>query len=243
MNFLKKLFKRNKPSIETSIETDVSNKEYTSPSSLVYKQEKIVVPDAYSMKPIDPNKPTILLMDDFTGITQLLLSELQRVQYEEVDTGFNIILCTGLFAAFSAKKLLETDQSLDIAFLDITLGGIIDGVEYDGIDIAIMIKKKYPNCIIKFVTGHTLNKHNPEIFKFIQKFENFFKTDICEITDICFKNNKTQIYEHVIPKNGNRVESMGYAIQEYRELEKHIIHKDESLRKNISQVIKDFEHA
>ncbi len=79
-----------------------------------------------------------------------------------------------------------------------------------------MLKKQSPECIIKFITGHTLNRHNPEIFQFIKKFEDFFKLPIDETEIVKFKEIDMEVYKHIINKNSNRVESLGATIQNYK---------------------------
>ncbi len=222
---------------------------YTNPSELQPPLNKIIIPDTYSFKKINSLKPTILLMDDFSGIPQLLVSELKRIPDMSIDDNFNIILSTGIFAAFSVEKLLKTDQKIDIAFLDITIGGVINNVEYDGIDVAIMIKQKYPDSIIKFITGHTLNKHNPEIFKFIEKFETFFNVKIDETVNLKDGSDDVEVYEHIIQKNGDRQQAMKLALNEYYDLKNialgedisnSVIKKGENIRESMKAAIHEY---
>jgi len=194
---------------------------YTSPDELKIDEQEIVIPDVKFCEPEIQGRPNILIMDDFIGMAHVIKDELERVQCCNVHDHFNTITATGNYAAFSVEKYLKNpDKRIDVAILDITLGGVINSIEYDGIDTAIMLKEHNPNCVIRFITGHTLNKRNPEIFKFMHKFEDFFKASIDETKMITFNNNKTLIYKHVIHKNGNRVEALGDLIQEYNDLHK-----------------------
>lgn len=189
---------------------------YKNPKSIQPVDYKAVVPAAELPDNFDPDKPTILIMDDFIGMAQLLYDELARVKCCDVRENFNTMLATGSFAAFTVKNMLKIGEPpIDIAFLDITLGGVIKGKEYDGIDIAILVKKYYPNCVIRFVTGHTLNRHNPEIFQFIKKFEEFFNEKIDDTHIVTYRGEERELYKHIINKNGNRVESLGATIQEF----------------------------
>jgi len=191
------------------------------PEDLNIIQPNIILEDLIFCPPEKEGKPYILIMDDFEGMVQLVKDELQRVQCCNIREDYNIILSMGQYAAFKVERFLkEPNRTIDIAILDITLGGVIDGVEYDGVDIAIMLKTHNPNCVIKFLTGHALNKHNPEIFKFIEKFENFFKVPMTETKYITFKEKKIEMYKHIINKNGNRVAAMGDLLQEYVDLQK-----------------------
>jgi len=188
---------------------------YTSPVSLEPVNYKTVIPKVTKFSN-DPLKKNILIMDDFEGMAILIKDELQRVQCCDVSKMFNIILSTGSFAAFTVKDFIKNeDVKIDVALLDITLGGVIEGLEYDGVDVAIMLKESNPDCVIRFVTGHTLNRHNPEIFKFIQKFENFFKVKIDEMVTQTHNGIQQTVYKHVINKNGNRVEALGSTLQEF----------------------------
>ncbi len=188
---------------------------YDSPIDLGEVDYKTVIPEVTKLT-YDPSKKNILIMDDFEGMALLIKDELKRVQCCDIDKTFNIILSTGSFAGFTVKQFLENeDIKIDIALLDITLGGVIEGVEYDGVDIAIILKKYNPDCVIRFVTGHTLNRHNPEIFKFIKKFESFFDVKIDETKLLIHKGEEQHVYKHVINKNGNRVEALGSTIQEF----------------------------
>lgn len=170
----------------------------------------------------DKNKKTILIMDDFDGMAQLIKDELISAECCQAEKNFNILLSSGLFAGFSIKNLLKNEPELivDIAFLDITLGGIVNGEELDGIDIAILLKERNPKTLIKFVTGHTLNKHNPEIFKFISKFENTFNVKMDEIKEMSHtKDNNNaiiKVYKHIINKTSNRRELLEITLLEYK---------------------------
>jgi len=200
---------------EEEIECD-----YLKPMELGSNNHEIIIPEI-NINGLDKNKKNIFIMDDFDGMGSLIKDEIKHVSCINIPEQFNIILDTGTFAGFSLRNLLNVkkDLKIDLAFLDITLGGIVNGEELDGIDIAILLKKRNPNCLIKFVTGHTLNKHNPEIFKFIQKFEETFKVKMDEIEEkeyfVNGKNKTIPIYKHVINKTSNRRDLLEIAVCEY----------------------------
>lgn len=192
--------------------------EYTRPSEIVFTEPKIDVPDVHIVVDnLEKNKPVILIMDDFPGMTRLLIDELERVQCCNVFDNFTVITAEGDYAAFAVEKFLDDPHmpKVDVAFLDITLGGVIRGIEYDGIDVGIMIKKSNPDSVIRFVTGHTLNKKNPEIFKFMEKFENHCGMPMDETYEAVSNYGPETIYKHVINKNGNRVFLLGSTLEEY----------------------------
>lgn len=204
-----------------------TNFQYTSPSTIGRITNSLEVPDIKSKSKIDTHKPTILLMDDYSGIISILLDDFKYLGANIIDD-LNILYSDGTLAAFSVKKFLDeykrlkeeeieldiitindTDlenkdghvyqicqiEKIDIALLDITIGGFNyinnEMVEYDGIDIAKFIKEVFPNCRIYFLTGHKPNKKNPKIFRYMEKFRSIFHEEI---------NN------WIIPKNSNRVD-------------------------------------
>lgn len=199
-------------------EYDYAN-DYVSPANFILhkKTSDVIVPDINIRNNVGKDVPTILIMEDYPGMVDLLYTEVIRIQCCHVPEKFNIITATEEYAAFTVKEYLDNGGKIDIAFLDITLGGIKDGVELDGIDIAIMIKKSNPDCEIRFITGHTLNKRNPEIFEFMQKFYNETGLQIDEEETIL--EIKTQepitIRKHLIGKNGNRVLLMAIAFEQW----------------------------
>lgn len=207
-----KTWQANKKMKQSEVEYD-----YIRPSEIVKDSCKIEIPNVKIHK-YELGKPGVLLMDDLAGMTNLIINELERVQCCDIIGEFNIAVATGDFAAFSVEKFLNDELApfeINIALLDITLGGVANGVEYDGVDVAIMIKNKFPNALIKFITGHTLNRRNPEIFKFIEKFENYFNLSIDEMDTVLVDGELQKIYKHVIRKNSNRVFELGLTFEEY----------------------------
>lgn len=198
---------------------------YTSPKNINKLNVPIPVPKIKMVNTIDSNLPTLLMMDDFSGIISVLMDDLKAIKLSTEVGGdeslslldnLNIVYADGAMAAFSVKQFLDDYKqvnpvpsvgdepltnrdckikNIDIALLDITIGGCnyIDGimVEYDGIDIAKFIKEIFPDCQIWFITGHKPNKRNPTIYKYMEKFRSFFGKDIDN---------------YIIPKNSNRVE-------------------------------------
>jgi len=221
--------------IEEEQEEEQEELDYLKPMDLGSNNYKIEIPEININKEAIFNKDlkTIFIMDDFDGMAELIKDELYQARCCNVKEYFNIIVSTGIFAGFSIRNLLMSNPDLiiDIAFLDITLGGIINGEELDGIDIAILLKERNPDCLIKFVTGHTLNKHNPEIFKFIHKFETTFKVKMDEIEETSSSNNgDIKIYKHVINKTSNRKELIELTLHNY--FDKFIIGKQDGVFEN-----------
>jgi hypothetical protein len=218
---LKNYFLGKLEKIETEkIQNDDNDIDYLKPMDLGSNNYKIEIPeiDINRESSFNKNLKTIFIMDDFDGMAELIKDELKQARCCKLEEYFNIIISTGIFAGFSIRNMLKDNPDLiiDIAFLDITLGGIINGEELDGIDIAILLKERNPNCLIKFVTGHTLNKHNPEIFKFIHKFETTFNIKMDEVEETeCTTNGNIKIYKHIINKTSNRKELLEITLHKY----------------------------
>jgi len=211
INWLKKLLKP-----KEKIKEEEDEFTYFKPEEIEYTiNSELLINDVEYINKLGDKYPTILLMDDFKAMITLLSNELKRIESIDVFKEFNIISATGEFAAFSVDKFIKDGGCVEIAFLDITLGGVINNIELDGIDISIKIKECNPDSNIKFITGHTLNRRNPEIFKFAQKFENFFNKEMDEKKEVKLNGEKINIYEHVIGKNDSRLILMEQAIKEY----------------------------
>lgn len=194
----------------------VETVEYVRPTEILVEEVETIIPDVeYVVDNRDKNAPVILIMDDFKGMANLLKDELNRVYCCDVYENFTIVIATGELAGFSVEKEIDRGLIVDVGFLDITLGGVISGVEYDGIDVAIMIKNSNPKSLVKFVTGHTLNRKNPEIFQFITRFENYFKVPIDEIETVLGRDGSVDIYKHIIQKNSDRVFLLGKALERW----------------------------
>lgn len=126
------------------------NLPYTSPTSICKDTKGIEVPDIKSKSVIQPDKPTVLIMDDFSGIISLLIDDLKYFG-KNITEELNILYADGNMAAFSVKKFLDeykqfheerieinpdenqdseghphiisSIKALDVVLLDITIGG------------------------------------------------------------------------------------------------------------------------
>lgn len=211
LDYFKSFFKKAEQPIEEVVD-------YVKPSDILVEEVETYIPDVeYVVDNRAKNAPVILIMDDFKGMTNLIKDELNRVPCCEIYDNFTIVIATGEFAGFSVEKEIDRGLIVDIGFLDITLGGVIRGLEYDGIDVAIMIKNQNPKSLIKFVTGHTLNRKNPEIFQFITRFENYFKLPIDETETVIGRDGAVDIYKHIIQKNSDRVFLLSKTIEKWLE--------------------------
>jgi len=151
------------------------------------EEVKLNLPSEVNYNAMDPVKIIgnensdyrILLMDDF--VEQFTLYELdfnrikRRYEYDILKE-FKVYEAIGAYAGFMTHKLLNELPGLNVAVLDMTLEMSIklsngDIIEYDGVDIAIDIIKRFPECEIVFCTAHSLNKRDPLMSKYITKFE------------------------------------------------------------------------
>lgn len=83
---------------------------------------------------------------------------------------YDIISAEGELGAFSIKNYLKNGGKCDIAILDLIIGGVqIENgriVSLNGIDVADLIWKNYPECNINFFTGCVLDKKSEETIQF-----------------------------------------------------------------------------
>jgi len=216
LSFIKNIFNKEIKS-EQKDAYDYS-KDYISPLNFGHLEKiEVIVPEVEIINNVGPEHPTIIIIDDIGGMVDLLYIELQRIQCTKVTQKFNIVLAKGDYAAFSVKDYMDKGGKVDIAFLDITLGGVKDNVELDGVDVALMIKDKNPNSEIRFITGHVLNKRNPEVFEFMDKFKTQTGLDI-EEEEVYYDEQLEEeilIRKHIIGKNSNRVMLMALAIEQW----------------------------
>jgi hypothetical protein len=138
----------------------------------------------------DPDKPTLIILDDNQGATMLFDDDIRLLQEtrKDVAEGIQFLSITTSQAAFILKAEIDNNNIRNIigAVLDITLGGyaIMDGVTttLDGIDSYEIIHDRFPKAILRFFTSHTMNKKNAEIYKFMQKFNILTGEDIEDYT-------------------------------------------------------------
>lgn len=219
------------------IEETYNDDDYINPQHL-YKLKHsfhVDIPDVRYITEYDASKPTVLIMDDYEGMVALMVDELLEVMQS---INVNIIIATTDYAAFSVKKLLQnSDISIDIAFLDITIGGIYfdetNLIELDGIDIAKILWELNPSTEIKFITGNTLSEKNKELNNFINKFNTIMKSvnrvqciDESFLSTFTYKsriNGKVHnklAYNYIIHKSVNRLELMLYSIHSWYKRER-----------------------
>jgi len=123
---------------------------------------------------------TILILDDIPESITLYNSDFLRIgkRYNKnILEDLKIVYTIGRPAGYIAYKyIIEHPNTINYAILDITLGYIIkleDGeyIELDGIDIAIYLLRYNTNIKFLFSTAHTLNRRNPTMEYYFNKFE------------------------------------------------------------------------
>ena len=118
-------------------------------------------------------------MDDLEYILKLYQSDFRTIKREygiDVENEYCIKFSTGTKCGFDAISEINKNDNIVFAILDITLGSITKNskgeyIELDGVDIAIHLLKKNHNLDFLFVSGHTMNRLNPNMVKYYKKFE------------------------------------------------------------------------
>lgn len=145
---------------------------------------------------------TILILDD-VPYTDLLyqsdFKDIERIYGINIEQTCKIVKCLGDQAGYMAYKyaVLENNK-IDIGILDITLGHRIKimnewYMEFDGIDVAIQLKKHNPYFEFVLSTAHTTNLENYSIKNY---------------NDKCIKNLGHDLNKVYLNKNSTRYEKL-----------------------------------
>ena len=151
----------------------------------------------------DPNKKTILIMDDREEIISSVLDDLAALDNTNnfFLEDYNILTVSSKMAGFSVLDILEKAPKIEIKFalLDVILGGKknIDGKRkmVDGVDVAIAIWEKFPNADILFFSGCIIET-NDDPFSFKNKFDKYTDDDMNNYLmpkDITFEQELTKL--------------------------------------------------
>ena len=138
----------------------------------------------------DPNRKTILIMDDLPTTEVLYTVDFKNIKLEfgyDVDDKFNIIMLYDRKVGFAALKFFKKNIKIDYAILDINIDSLEkfddgDYLDLDGIDIAIELVKINQDVKIIFSSAYTLNARNPLMYDYIVKYENNFNKSLVENT-------------------------------------------------------------
>lgn len=154
-----------------------------------------------SIKGNKESKKSILLLDDLPFVINLYENNFKKIKRNynvDVFADFKLVYATESDCGGKILKYIYLDEinnKIDYAILDITLGYICrtknrKPIEIDGIDIALILLDKNPNLQFKFISAHTLNKHNKTMQMYFDKFE---KNTNLNIEDYYINKNEDQI--------------------------------------------------
>ena len=203
ISFFKNIFKRKKKyiSVDESMIESVNSRITKQISNT--KAPSLTYPDGF-----DPEKETIIILDDSAGATLLFDDTIKELQADKSTCADKIqfIKISTPQAVFILENEMKAGHLNNIvgAVLDITIGGyaINNGrtIILDGIDAFQMIKNNYPNAVMRFFTSHSMNEKNAEIYKFMKKYEDLTGEDIRDKTFIKnpFTTNRIDMMREIL---------------------------------------------
>jgi hypothetical protein len=159
-------------------------------------------------KGFDPEKATIIILDDSAGATLLFDDTIRELQADTSTCASDIqfIKISTPQAVFMLDNEINSGHLKNIvgAVLDITIGGyaIIDNktVILDGVDAYKMIKEKFPEAAMRFFTSHSMNEKNAEIYRFMKKYADMTGENIKDKTYIKnpFSTNRIDMMKDIL---------------------------------------------
>jgi len=158
----------------------------------------------------DPNKPTILIADDYESVILLIKRLVARLKLE---INFNVVYASKQDSIFKIMKTLYyiDEFSIDIIITDITYGGSFHigsaNYDFDGIDLIGLLVQLNPKLIYKFITGHRVDiKSTPGFYDRFKTYNNTEPLDkFIEFKDQPLSTNKGLILNMLI---GTKYESL-----------------------------------
>lgn len=148
----------------------------------------------------------VLIVDDLEDIDVLYLRAFKAIHVtnKKKNRERNVYKDFNVYSTFEnncgaiAFNFIKKNR-IDYAILDITLGYLttLDNGKYvtiDGIDLAVEIWKRYPECHVVFSTVHTCNQKNPTINKYFKKFNILTGKNL---EDYYIEKNSEHLYEEL----------------------------------------------
>lgn len=137
---------------------------------------------------LDPNKKTILFVDDYIEMSTLLKNTIRDMNDEfdiDIESMYNVVFAIGDNCGKDSLTFIENHR-VDYAILDITLREIIKKTingkstygAVNGIDIGIEIRERYSDCKLLFLTAHNLDTKNDKFHMLHKKFYDYFGDDL-----------------------------------------------------------------
>lgn len=158
----------------------------------------------FTIKTSKTKLKNVLIVDDLEDIAVLYLRAFKAIKVTSTNKGKerNVYNDFNVYSTFESNCgavafNFITKNQIDFAILDITLGYLtnLDNGKYvtiDGIDLAVEIWRRYPECKIVFSTVHTCNQKNPTINKYFTKFNVLTNKNL---EDYYIEKNSEHLYE------------------------------------------------
>jgi CheY-like chemotaxis protein len=157
----------------------------------------------------DPNKKSILIVDDNIGITNMIEDDLEILNDKhECDfkiQDFNILIFTTKNAIFNLRNVIKTHNITNIVFgiFDINIGGAVHtdkygNIIYDGIDGYYFAQKLNTDMKHIFLTANNLKTHINKISVAKEKYKWISGEDLKDNDDVEKGEIPNVLYKTVI---------------------------------------------
>lgn len=168
--------------------------------------EKVITP-----KDFDPNKPSILVVDDNEMVKSLYAYDFRKVDHllqYKIKHKYNVIYALGNNAGILALQYIIRDYNIKIAILDLSLGNLYEVeddifIEIDGVDVAMCLEKYLPEAKYRFITAHNIEYSVGIIEEYINKSDLYLKKDIRTLTINKIDKDKDKLLISIIKENDN----------------------------------------
>jgi hypothetical protein len=144
----------------------------------------------------DPNKPSILLIDDAKGIISIVEDYIAACNVDM--NSYNLLTFFGFYAPFVMEETLEILKTkglykIDYAIVDLVLPGKIKTgdvyIKKDGVDVAEYISKNFNCTNFCFYSGNVLKAYEDFVREKSERFKKIFGTNFEEY--VIFKGDNS----------------------------------------------------